>query len=66
MLGDEALEPVEIGRALVNLRYLAVLLRAIGDLLDLGEGRVSSLLWAYLQSPPSTPSPRPIGKREDA
>src|SRR3984893_8625953 len=44
--GDD-LEPVEIGGTLVNLRYLAVLLR-LGDLLDLGEGRVSSLLWAYL------------------
>jgi hypothetical protein len=45
--GDD-LEPVEIGGILVNLRYLAALLR-LGDLLDLGEGRVSSLLWAYLR-----------------
>jgi Histidine kinase-, DNA gyrase B-, and HSP90-like ATPase len=47
VLESDDLEPLEIGGVLVNLRYLAVLLR-LGDLLDLGEGRVSSLLWAYL------------------
>ncbi|HKS23129.1 MAG TPA: ATP-binding protein [Thermoanaerobaculia bacterium] len=44
---DAALEPREIGGKLVNLRYLAELLR-LGDLLDLGEGRISELLWRYL------------------
>ncbi|MAS96472.1 MAG: hypothetical protein CMO55_25060 [Verrucomicrobiales bacterium] len=47
MEGDD-LSPREVDSQLVNLRFLAVLLR-MGDLLDLGEGRISTLLWDYLR-----------------
>jgi hypothetical protein len=48
VLEDPELRPREIGRELINFRFLAELLR-LGDLLDLGEGRVSLLLWHYLR-----------------
>jgi|GEM_PF-7068370 len=48
VLEDESLDPQEIGAEPVNLRFLASLLR-LGDLLDLGEGRISTLLWDYLR-----------------
>ena len=50
VLENDALRPREFGPSsdLADLRFLAILLR-LGDLLDLGEGRVSSLLWDYLR-----------------
>ena len=48
VLDDRELEPREFGGELVNLRYLAELLR-LGDLLDLGDGRISTLVWDYLR-----------------
>lgn len=50
VLEDESLRPCEFGGNgdLVDLRFLAILLR-LGDLLDLGEGRISSLMWDYLR-----------------
>ncbi|RFC52500.1 MAG: Tetratricopeptide (TPR) repeat/Tfp pilus assembly protein PilF/Tfp pilus assembly protein PilF [Verrucomicrobia bacterium] len=48
VLNDEALDPHEIGEDPVNLRFLAALLR-LGDLLDLGEKRISTLVWSYLR-----------------
>lgn len=46
----DSLRPREFGdnSDLVDLRFLAFLLR-LGDLLDLGEGRISALLWDYLR-----------------
>ncbi|NTU50218.1 MAG: hypothetical protein HGA87_04930 [Desulfobulbaceae bacterium] len=50
VLEDDSLRPREFGGNgdLVDLRFLAILLR-LGDLLDLGEGRISSLMWNYLR-----------------
>ena len=50
VLEDDSLRPREFGGNgdLVDLRFLAILLR-LGDLLDLGEGRISSLMWDYLR-----------------
>ena len=50
LLENDTLRAREFGdqSELVELRFLAVLLR-LGDLLDLGDGRVSMLLWAYLR-----------------
>lgn len=47
ILQDDDLRTRQIGDEVVCLRFLASLLR-LGDLLDLGEGRVSTLLWSYL------------------
>jgi hypothetical protein len=55
VLHDDLLRPRSVN-ALLNLRYVAQLLR-LGDLLDVGEGRVSSLLWSYL---------RPLGSESEA
>lgn len=50
---DELLRERELGGKVVCLRFVAQLLR-LGDLLDLGEGRVSRLLWEYLRPLDST------------
>ncbi len=47
ILQDDDLRSRQIGSDVVCLRFLAELLR-LGDLLDLGEGRVSTLLWSFL------------------
>ena len=47
ILQDDDLRDQQFGSDVANLRFLASLLR-LGDLLDLGDGRVSTLLWDYL------------------
>jgi hypothetical protein len=47
ILSEDELRPRQYKGEVACLRFLAELLR-LGDLLDLGEGRISTLLWSYL------------------
>lgn len=47
VLEADELRPMQFGNDPACLRFIACALR-LGDLLDLGDGRVSELLWSYL------------------